>query len=72
MKSLIAVLLAFILQGCMWQTISTFEIARAEKLCASKDLVVEEMASFAWGEIKVKCSDGQIYPNTLKNNGKPI
>ena len=59
-KLTLTVTLATMLSGCMYQSVNSFDIKKATKICKSVNNV-EYLISFFDGTEKVMCSDGVYY-----------
>lgn len=63
-KTIITICALFILanlQGCVWQTLSSDDIARGEKICAKRNAMVVEMSATFVGTEQVACSDNTTW-----------
>jgi len=56
MKIIISIMLAFALQGCMWQTVNESDMRTAARVCGSMNNVVEISSHFS-GTETVICED---------------
>lgn len=59
MKKLI-VLICVILAGC-WQSVNTYDIVDAIKVCAEKDTTIVEISAMYDGKEFVTCSNGRKF-----------
>jgi len=59
MLKLIPILLLLVsLTGCVWQTVSSADIKRAQHYCESSGSEVEQISAFVLGDVKVYCVNG--------------
>lgn len=56
LKYIALIITALALQGCMWQTVDSYDISRAVKFCGGVENVAKIKAAFA-GDERVFCYD---------------
>lgn len=65
-KSTITALIALVLSGCMYQSVSNTEIEKAVEVCTGSDNIIV-IDSYAEGGVIIRCKSGVSY---AYENGK--
>lgn len=68
MKSLIAISLALLLSGCMYQHVDGFDIDRAIKVCAKTDAKIQYITEHFQATTEVRCNDNSHHNLDKREN----